>query len=605
MGRISDDDIARVRDATDLVAVVSERVVLKQKGRLFWGNCPFHGEKTPSFKIDPATQLWHCFGCGLGGDVFGYVMRTENVEFPDSVRILADRANIELHEQEGGVPRSHKERLVAACDEAAQYYHKVLTGSRDSSAAQARDYLTKRGFGSDVAKDWTLGFAPGRGALVKHLSEKGFSADEMVGANLALKGDDGRLKDRFYGRVMFPIRDLTGRVIAFGGRVVGAGEPKYLNTNDTPIFKKSQNLYAIERAKGAIVSDGGAVVCEGYTDVIALHRAGITSAVATLGTALTVQHTKLLGRFATRIVYLFDGDEAGMRAADRAVEFIDASATPEAGRSRTELYVAVIPDGLDPADYTERYGPDAMRKLISEAAPLLRFAIDRRLARWDLERPEERSRALPDAVSVLVPVKGSLLAQDYASYIAGRLMCDVQVVMRALDKARPATVHAPEDPSDEPRSVEQVPLSTHARLERDMLALMVHSPAERGRAQELLSQGLLTEKSHIAIAEVIAGADAGTDPRRLMADIGTAVPGSAELLSGADEFGKSDVQDAAIDVMRRLKEFDVERRIATGKARLAQPESLKVPGEDDDLIREISMLQRRLDALRRGEIVTD
>ena len=354
VGRISDEDVRRVRDATDLVSLVSERVVLKPKGRLHWGCCPFHAEKTASFKVDPATQLWHCFGCGLGGDAYGFLMRAENVDFLDAVRILADRGNIEIVEETGGAPRGHRERLIAANEAAWLYYHEVLTKSPDAGAREAREYLKKRGFGSEVAKRWRLGFAPGHGALVRHLAAAGFSAEEIVSANLGLKGDAGQLRDRFFKRVMFPIFDLQGRAIAFGGRVIGAGEPKYLNTQDTPAFHKSANLYAIDRAKASITSTGTAVVVEGYTDVIALHEAGLTNAVATLGTALTREHVRLLSRFAKRVVYLFDGDAAGLRAADRASEFIDSSITPEAGRDRVELHVAVLPDGPGPGRLRRR-----------------------------------------------------------------------------------------------------------------------------------------------------------------------------------------------------------------------------------------------------------
>ena len=250
---------------------------------------------------------------------------------------------------------------------------------------------------------------------------------------------------------MFPIFDLQGRSIAFGGRVIGAGEPKYLNTQDTPVFHKSANLYAIDRAKATITSSGTALVVEGYTDVIALHEAGMANAVATLGTALTREHVRLLSRFAKRVVYLFDGDAAGLRAADRASEFIDSSITPEAGRDRVELLVAVLPDSLDPADFVVERGKDALEAIISSAPTLLRFSIDRRLDRWDLEQPEERSRALKDAAEVLAPVKDSLLADDYATYIADRLFADFTTVRRAIAVAkpggsRPAHADEPERP---------------------------------------------------------------------------------------------------------------------------------------------------------------
>ena len=204
---------------------------------------------------------------------------------------------------------------------------------------------------------------------MRHLTQAGFSADEIVSANLGLAGDWRSGADRFYERIMFPIHDLQGRTIAFGGRVIEPKEPKYLNTQDTPIFHKSANMYAIDRAKASITSTGTAIVVEGYTDVIALHEAGLTNAVATLGTALTREHVRLLSRFAKRVVYLFDGDAAGLRAADRASEFIDKSATPEAGRDRVELEVAMIPDGLDPADYVGKHGADGLNALVDKRGP--------------------------------------------------------------------------------------------------------------------------------------------------------------------------------------------------------------------------------------------
>jgi len=601
VGRITDEDVTRVRDATDLVSVIGERVVLRQKGRLFWGLCPFHGEKTPSFKVDPATQLWHCFGCGLGGDVFGFVMKTDNVEFPDAVRMLADRANIELHEEQGGVPRGQKERLFAVLEESTEFYHRALTGSRDSAAEAARQYLTNRGFGSDVAKSWRLGFAPGRGALVGHLTAKGFSADELVAANVALRGDDGRLKDRFYDRIMFPIADLQGRVIAFGGRVVNRGEPKYLNTNDTPVFHKSSNLYAIDRAKGPITATGTAVVAEGYTDVIALHEAGFTSTVAALGTALTRQHVKLLGRFAKRIVYLFDGDEAGLRAADRAVEFVDRDVTPEAGSSRVELAVAVLPQGLDPADYVVQQGADGLRSVIDSAEPLLRFAIDRRLARWDLDRPEERAQALKDAAAVLAPIKDSLLASDYANYIADRLFTDQAIVTRAI-RASAVAASPSRDDSDAsaPQHVPAV-VTPRQRAERELLGLLVRNVRLRERARQLLADNLLADEANVEMAKVISEAGVSLSASALVGRLDDRVPGAAQALamSEVDTDDDARAEVVADDLTRRIKEFELERRIAAGKAKLKQAGSFKDPLEYDEVFKELASLEQQLAAVRR------
>ena len=352
-GGISEEDIQKVREANDLVEVIGERTPVKQRGRDFWCCCPLHNEKTPSFKIDPALQLWHCFGCGEGGDVFGFIMKTEDLSFPEAVRRLAERAHIDIAESGGrkSIGSSRKARLKAVCDETSQFYHCQLMRNPGSDASAARSYLGARGLGGEVPKTWQLGFAPGHGQLVRHLSAKGFKPDEMVQANVALSNDGGKLRDRFYNRIMFPINDPQGECIAFGGRVVGKGEPKYLNSQETPLFHKSQVLYGMDKAKAAMASTGIAVVVEGYTDVIALHEAGVRNAVATLGTALTMRHIRLLSRHAQhRIVYLFDGDEAGQRAADRALAFIDDSMTPEAGKSRIELAAVTLPDNLDPAD---------------------------------------------------------------------------------------------------------------------------------------------------------------------------------------------------------------------------------------------------------------
>ena len=604
MGRISDEDVRRVRDATDLVGLVSERVLLKPKGRLHWGCCPFHAEKTPSFKVDPATQLWHCFGCGLGGDAYGFVMRADGVDFLDAVRILADRAHIEIAEEAGGVPRGHKERLIAACEAASAYYHDVLTRSPDPGAAKARDYLGTRSFSSTVAKTWQLGYASGRGSLVRHLSGAGFSADEIVSANLGLSAEGGQLRDRFYERIMFPIRDLQGRAIAFGGRVIEPKEPKYLNTQDTPIFHKSANMYAIDRAKATITSTGTAIVVEGYTDVIALHEAGVTNAVATLGTSLTREHVKLLSRFARRVVYLFDGDAAGLRAADRASEFIDASLTPEAGRDRVELEVAVIPDAMDPADFVAKRGAEDLRKIVAEAVPLLKFSIDRRLARWDLDRPEERARALKDAAEVLAPVRDSILANDYNAYIAGRLFVDFESVRRAIAAVRVAPKVPSSEVLDDAPAPEATPVvavdARQALVERELIDLYVRAARLRPRARFLLESDLLTDLQHRAMAQAIVDAPPGISPVDLVGRLEVSVPGSAAVLSGVSSNGfvEEEFDQAEGDLVRSLKEMDVERRIRVESAWLSRNKALKDSTEYDEVFRKVSALQSELAGLR-------
>lgn len=484
MAQISSEDVERVREATDLVALVGERTQIRQKGRDFWCCCPFHQEKTPSCKVDGATGRWHCFGCGEGGDAFSFLMKLDNLSFPEAVRTLAERAHIEIKEAAGGRPaisRDKKGRLQEVCKATADFYHRQLLCLKDPEADAARSYLGKRGLGGDVAKRWQLGFAPGRGALVRHLSSLGFTPQEMVQANVALQRDGAPLRDRFYNRAMFPIFDERGCAIAFGGRVIGQGEPKYLNSQETPLFHKSKVLFGLDKAKAAMASTGVAVVTEGYTDVIALHEAGMQNAVATLGTALTLSHIRLLSRHASkRIVYLFDGDEAGKRAADRALGFIDESMTPEAGRSQVELCAVTLPDNLDPADFVAERGADALRELIDQSVPLIQYGIDRRLARHDLSTAEGRSAALADALSVLAPIKDSFLAKDYAVQLAGRTRAPEKDVLARLAALKPPRRMGENDEgvsgSSDTTSSVPAPAPTHTAPRRARL-----STAERSR----------------------------------------------------------------------------------------------------------------------------
>ena len=611
MGRIPDEDIQRVRDATDVVQIVSEKVVLKKKGRLYWGLCPFHGEKTPSFKVDPATQLWHCFGCGEGGDAFGFLMKTEQLEFPDAVRNLADRAHVEIREIGESAPRGHRQRLNEACDQAARFYHKVLVSSTERGAAAAREYLKGRGFGIETARRFEIGYAPGRGVLVAHLRGEGFSADEIVEANLGLRSDSGQLRDRFYERIMFPIRDVAGKAVGFGGRIIGSGEPKYLNTQETPVFHKSRNLYAIDRARNPIVTGKQALVVEGYTDVIALHEAGIENAVATLGTALTREHVKMLGRFASRVVYLFDADEAGLRAAERAIEFIDV-AMASASSSAIELSVAVVPQGKDPADFVAAQGAEAMREVIGQARPLLEFVLERRMAVHDLKSPEGRARALADAASVLALVKGSLLAQDYTNYVADKLLTDYATVASAVERARPATPSQTADSGEEGSSAgighsrANAALSTAERAQRSLVGLVAANPVLRERARGLLTSDLLTDQMSCVLLEAVLESE-GVPPEAIVTSLQERDPEAAVVLSGllVDADGNEDVESIARELVHKLKDLALEREIREKKSHMNSLDPVKDRAAYDDLYREIGRLQVRRDRARREPIAED
>lgn len=604
---ISDEDIQKVREASDIVEIVGERVPLRQRGRDFWCCCPFHNEKTPSCKIDPVTQLWHCFGCGEGGDVFGFVMKADDLTFPDAVRALADRAHVDIHETGGsGVTQGRKARLRQVCAATCEFYHAQLMRGKSQEAAAARSYLGGRGFGGEVPKKWQLGFAPGRQVLVRHLASKGFKADEMIEANVAMARDGGPARDRFFNRVMFPILDPQGECIAFGGRVIGDGEPKYLNSQETPLFHKSNVLYGLDKAKKAMAATGVAIVVEGYTDVIALHEGGIANAVATLGTALTIQHIRLISKHASkRIVYLFDGDAAGQRAADRALGFINEDMTPEAGKARVELCAVTLPDDLDPADFVAKRGADELRALVESAKPLVLYGIDRRLAAHDLASAEGRTRALADALSVLAPIKTSLLAKDYAAQLASRLQLRESDVLDALAKtAAPRTYRSEQDeaPAQPSAQAADIPESEKSRrkFERRLLSLMAQNPAVALAHVDALGStqwhGMVNAQLAESMLAILAEQPA-IMPANLIARMAEKLPRAAGALTSASVADGASLEDEVSFLVEELEIGDMESSLAAMKAQIDNASDMSAE-ERDLMFRATVDLQKTLAAKR-------
>ncbi|MEG0757286.1 MAG: DNA primase [Raoultibacter sp.] len=616
MAAFSDEDIRRVREANDLVAVFGDRVPVRQRGRDFWCCCPVHEEKSPSCKIDPASQLWHCFGCGAGGDVFSLLMQVDDLDFPDAVRKLAERGNVQI--AEGGKPtvaHGYKARLKEICKETATFYHTQLMRSKEEGAAAARAYLAGRGFGGDIPKRWTIGFAPGNGQLVRHLKSKGFSNKELVDANVALSGNregySGNLKDRFYNRIMFPIFDVQGECIAFGGRIIGDGQPKYLNSQETPIFHKSEVLFGLDKAKTSMASTGVAVVVEGYTDVIALHEAGIQNAVATLGTALTTQHIRILSRHAkSQIIYLFDGDEAGQRAADRALGFIDRTMTPGDGRMKIELAAVTLPDNLDPADFVEKRGVEALRDLLTAAEPLLKYGITRRVARYDLSSVEGRDSALADALSILAPIKDSLVAREYAFQIANMVRAkDSDYVLKRLEELeppKPYEVHDQKDEAAAPQPKKQPSLSpsevSRRRFEREFLSLIARHPEEGLRFADALAQTQWHESVHGLLAQSIldtlAANPTASGPEVITAAQNT-ITAASSILTAGSMAETSGAEQLAAHLAEELAIGDMEDAVAALKAELARAETMD-PQEYEMLFESAVAMQKELARRRQA-----
>jgi DNA primase len=443
-GLINSDDIVTVKARTSLEDVVREHVTLRSAGPgSLKGLCPFHDEKTPSFTIRPAVGAWHCFGCGEGGDVISFVQKVDHLSFAEAVERLAQRLGMELRYEDGGSrPREEglgrRSRLVEAHRVAAEFYASALLDLDLPDARQARDFMRGRGFDGAVAKHFGVGFAPRGGEdLVRHLRGKGFTDDELVTGGLAGRGSRG-LYDRFRGRLVWPIRDITGDTVGFGARRLFDDdriEAKYLNTSETPIYKKSTVLYGLDLAKKRIANERRAVVVEGYTDVMACHLAGVETAVATCGTAFGSEHIKVLRRIMrdeadlapAKVIFTFDGDAAGQKAAMRA--FADDQ------KWASQSFVAVEKSGKDPCELRQAGGDPAVQALVEDAVPMFEFAVRTTIRRFDLGTAEGRIQAVRAVAPIVASIRDRSLRPEYTREVAGVLGLEVEQVATEVSRA--------------------------------------------------------------------------------------------------------------------------------------------------------------------------
>jgi len=457
-GLIRREDVDAVRDRTRIEEVVGQHVTLRPAGvGSMKGLCPFHDERTPSFHVRPQVGRWHCFGCGEGGDVISFVQKVDGLGFTEAVEYLAGRVGIQLRYEDGGGPRTREEpgrrqRLLDANRQASAYYTEQLVSP---GAAAARAFLAERSFERADAETFGVGFAPqGWDNLHRHLRAKGFTDAELLAAGLVTQGQRG-VYDRFRGRLIWPIRDVTGEVVGFGARRLFDEDqgPKYLNTPETTLYKKSQVLYGIDLAKREIAKQRRAVVVEGYTDVMAAHLSGVTTAVATCGTAFGSDHARIVRRLlgdtsagggvqlasgqsvGGEVIFTFDGDAAGQKAALRAFG--------EDQRFYAQTFVAVEPTGKDPCELRLAGGPEAVRALVDGRLPLFEFVVRSTIARYDLATPEGRVGALREAAPVVAGIRDTALRPEYARLLAGWLGMDSDTVRRAVSSAKPPRL-APE-----------------------------------------------------------------------------------------------------------------------------------------------------------------
>lgn len=609
-GRIRDEDIELIRSRSPIAEVVGEYLQLRSGGGgSLKGLCPFHEEKTPSFNVTPARGLWYCFSCAEGGDVIAFVRKIDSLGFTEAVERLAARAGIELRYEQGGhVPgqeQSRRRRLIEAHRAAADFYaQQFLT----AGAGPAREFLASRGFDIADAQRFGIGYAPDDWEVTtRHLRGLGFTEEELLAGGLAGQGRHG-LTDKFRGRLIWPIRDLGGEVIAFGARKLAAEDngPKYLNTPETPIFRKSSVLYGADLAKRDIAQRRQAVIVEGYTDVMACHLAGVTTAVATSGTSFGEGHIAILRRLLMdddrlkgEVIFTFDGDTAGRRAALRAFGMEE--------RFVTQTFVAVQPDGLDPCDLRLKEGDAAVRDLVANRLPLYEFAVRAALNDYDLESAEGRIAALDAAARIVARIKDHALRKVYAVKMDRWLgLMDEDLVLKRIgehipgahrprDGARPGPQRSapPAGPPGQPgpgsqggaipgrsASVGYDPGDPVVNLERQALKLAIQRPALLGPAFDGMGPDVFTVPAHRAVRELIAGCGgvATAGPAREWVDrlLAAAPNDNARMFltrlavesveaPGAD--GEPDARFAD-DVLIRIEELAVSRQIIAVKSRL-------------------------------------
>ena len=589
-GKIRQDDLDAVRERTDIVKLVSGYLTLKKSGHdSFSGLCPFHTEKTPSFSVSPSKGVFYCFGCGAGGDAIKFLREVEHLDFAEAVERLAKEAGVTLR-YEGDTPAerraaSRRQALHRANEEAFDLYHRMLLEGHEGE--EARAYLASRGIDRETWVGFGIGYAPGYPDFLLRRLSKSLSSEILVEAGLAIRDNEGNVRDRFRGRITFPVHDLSGRAVGIGARVLpGARDdgPKYLNSPETPIYRKGEVLYNLNRAKGAVAKSGEIFLVEGYTDVIAMARAGLESAVATCGTALGEGHFRLASRFAQRMVLAFDSDEAGARAAERAYAFLEAFPV--------QPVVLILPEGLDPADFVRAHGGEALRELAATARPLVEYMIRRTVGRHDLSTVEGQTAAVAAALPVLEGLGDPVRQSEYAHLLAELADVTEGSVVLALERRMSGK------PIELEKEVKRA--SAQEKVEREMLRLLARDrDVFRELAPRLVDEHFQTAGSRKLFATLVGA----------HGDVGSFVAASRDdklvrALSALalEPLDGEPTAEYAQDVWARLQEFMLKRRSAELRQRLQKLNPTTDAGYDD-LFQELIAADGELRRLReRGGV---
>ncbi|MEV2212437.1 DNA primase [Streptomyces sp. NPDC050997] len=625
-GRINDEDVKAVRDAVPIDAVVSEYLQLRNAGGgNLKGLCPFHDEKSPSFQVSPGKGFFHCFGCQEGGDTITFVMKVDHLSFSEAVERLAAQAGITLRYEEGGYNPAHQRgeriRLVEAHNAAAQWYREQLATS--SEADMGRKFLAERGFDQAAAEHFSVGYSPqGWDHLTRHLRGKGFTDKELVLSGLSQEGRRGPI-DRFRGRLMWPIRDIGGEVVGFGARKLYETDngPKYLNTPDTAIYKKSQVLYGIDLAKKDIAKSSRAVVVEGYTDVMACHLAGVTTAIATCGTSFGGDHIKILRRLlmdngSARVIFTFDGDAAGQKAALRAFE--------DDQKFAAETYIAIAPDNMDPCELRLAKGDEAVADLVEPRTPLFEFALRQIVVRYDLDTPAGRAAALDEAAPIVARIKNTGAQHEVAVQLAGMLgILDTQfVVKRVAQLARwardrggrgPAPTRGPQQqqydaaPRPTPYGAALNLRNPVYATERELLKLALQRPELVSPAFDAYGIDEFTAAPYAAVRQTImeaGSAELGVqDPQEYLVRVRETAPDDA-VRAMVTELAVEPIMRRMVDevyagmVLVTVRRRAVERRIRDVQSQMARLSAGGDPAQSAAVQNELWVLQQYDQALR-------
>ena len=592
---MTDDQLKeQIRNAVDIVQIIGERVPLKKAGKAFVARCPFHTEKTPSFNVNPELQIYKCFGCGVGGDVFSFLMAYDKVSFPEALRALAERAGIPLTDT---VNRKHQARREAndpyyqANALAREYFVDSLNDPKKGTSA--REYLTRRGLTDETIKKFGLGYAPDSwDGLLALARIRSIAPSVLVESGLAVKNEKGRVYDRFRGRVTFPITNDSGRVVAFGARTLDPdGEPKYLNSSESPVYQKNRILYGLYHARDAIRREKCVFVVEGYMDVIRLMQDGIGNVVATCGTSLTAEHGRILKRYSDRIVLIFDGDTAGQRAAIRAGDTL-----LEAG---VESIVALLPTGEDPDTLVAKNGPDALRRIADEGTPFVRFRWKRLGEEYDLRTSTGRNSAISVMLDIVAPVEDELTRTLLASQVAEFGAVDDALVMRAINKRRQR--RAPRRDPDTSRRPPKPPKRWNPPIaEKELVARMIDRPwvcdMVRDVGMELFVDELAQKIAHQMIDLVDVGEspsiDRLLDQHREDPEWMNAVTALAQI-----ECDEDDIEQAVSENIANIQLPHVRSAINNLRAKLRE----RLPPEEQrqtlERLQELTRESQRLTAL--------